>query len=379
MAGTNGKGSVVALLAAALRWRGHRVATYTSPHLVDFRERIVADGRPIPEDDVVRFLEEHAALIERLDATFFEVTTALAFDWLARQAVDVAVIEVGLGGRLDSTNVVRHPLAAGVVTVGVEHTEYLGASLEGIAREKAAIYKRGVPAVYGPLAPVAERAVVEAAQDVGATPIVAATELVRPRDVRLTGTGTTFLAGDGVEVRTPLRGEHQAANTAVALAMLSVAGERWQVPLERASDALADVRLPGRFQRHGRWIFDVAHNPDGAAVLARTLAAVAPPRPLVAVVAILGDKDWRGMLSALAPQVDRLVLTSAPSAPVGRLWDAAAAARWLRELGTAAEHVADLDEALRVAEAEGATIVVTGSFHTVGDAMVRLQVDPLAR
>ena len=142
VAGTNGKGSTVATCDALLRARALRVAKYTSPHLVDFRERMVVAGEPIPADAVIEFVERHTPLVERLGATFFEATTALAFDWFARSAVDVAIIETGLGGRLDSTNVLD-PVVAGVTAIGIDHTEYLGDTLQEIAAEKAGIFKPG--------------------------------------------------------------------------------------------------------------------------------------------------------------------------------------------------------------------------------------------
>jgi len=139
---------------------------------------------------------------------------------------------------------------------------------------------------------------------------------------------------------------------------------------------LADLRLAGRFSRHGVWIFDVAHNPDGALVSAATLRAVAPAGPVVAVVSVLGDKDWRGILDALAPVVDRFLLTNAPTAPASRAWDATVAWRYATDAGWVAELIPDFDAALALAPSRGETVLVTGSFHTVGDAMARLQVNP---
>lgn len=377
VAGTNGKGSVVASLTAALRWRGYRVGTYTSPHLLDFRERIVVDGRGIDPRAVTEFLDRHDSLITELDATFFEVTTVMAFDWFARERVQVAVVEVGLGGLLDSTNVV-HPVCAGVVSVGIDHTEYLGESLQAIAREKGGIFKRGVPAVIGPVSPEVEAVLVSTAREAHSAPIVDARHwMLDEGDIRLGERGTTFTAAGGTEVTTPLIGEHQAFNTAVALSMLDAAGAMYRVTADMATEALAAVRLPGRFHHHGHYLFDVAHNPAGARALAQTLEVAHVARPLAAVVAVLSDKDWRGMLAALAPHVDRLVLTSAPSAPAGRVWDVGAAAAWARTQGWVVEEAPDFDEALRRARSDSATMLVTGSFHTVGDAMLRLQVDPL--
>jgi dihydrofolate synthase/folylpolyglutamate synthase len=201
-------------------------------------------------------------------------------------------------------------------------------------------------------------------------------------DVSVDGGGTAFTLrhGDGEAHRlvTPLPGEHQARNALVALAMLEVAGDRYVLPAERLQRALAAVRLPGRFQRHGRFLFDVAHNPDGAEVLAATLRSVAPPRPIVALLTVLADKDWRGMMRALAPAVDGFVLTYSPTAPTQRAWDAREALSFARTEGWRAELEPSFDAAVERAVALGQTVVVTGSFHTVGDAMARLQLSPLS-
>ncbi|MEO6878219.1 MAG: Mur ligase family protein, partial [Gemmatimonadaceae bacterium] len=148
VAGTNGKGSSVATMSALLAAKGLRVATYTSPHLVDFRERIIAAGVPISGDEVVDYIKRVMPVVNDIEASFFEATTAMAFEYFARSNIDVAIVEAGLGGRLDSTNVVT-PLVAGVTSIGLDHTEYLGTTLEEIAGEKAGIFKPGVPAVIG--------------------------------------------------------------------------------------------------------------------------------------------------------------------------------------------------------------------------------------
>jgi dihydrofolate synthase/folylpolyglutamate synthase len=162
----------------------------------------------------------------------------------------------------------------------------------------------------------------------------------------------------------------------VALTMLEALPGELQMAPAAAIPSLADVRLPGRFSRHDAWIFDVAHNPDGAGVTAETLLAVAPERPICALMSVLGDKDWRGMMAALATTVDVFLLTNAPTAPASRAWSAAEALEYARARGWAAELVPDFDRALALAPSRGATVLVTGSFHTVGDAMARLQVSP---
>lgn len=380
VAGTNGKGSTVATLAALLEAGGRRVATYTSPHLVDFRERIVVGGAAIPQAEVTRWIAAHAGTVEELGASFFEATTALAFDYFARAGADVAVIEVGLGGRLDSTNVLD-PLVAGVTSIGVDHTEYLGDTIEQIAAEKAGIFKRGRPAVIGECDPRVARLLASHASAVGAAPIDVVRDSVELSDVRLERGGTSVTmttAGGTRRLWTPLAGAHQAQNLSTALAMLAAAGPAYAIAEAATDNALRRARLPGRFQRVDRWIFDVAHNPDGARVLASTLRAVTVPRPLVAVLCVLADKDWRGMIIELAPAVDSLVLTTAPSAPLGRIWDLGDALEFARQHHASVECESDFGAALDRAAAMGESVLVTGSFHTVGDAMLRLQVSPLA-
>jgi dihydrofolate synthase / folylpolyglutamate synthase len=380
VAGTNGKGSTVATLDALLRARGLRVAKYTSPHLVDFRERVVVGGRAIEPETVVEFVRRWTPDAERLGATFFEVTTALAFDHFARAGADVAIIETGLGGRLDATNVV-HPLVAGVTAIGLDHMEYLGNTVEQIAAEKAGIYKAGAAAVVGEPEESLRHTLAAHAAVAGAAPVRVVVEESRIAEIAVSAAGTAFTVeapwGSG-RLATPLVGRYQAFNTATALTMLDAAGPAYAVGLEAAAAALRGVRIPGRFQRVGPFVFDVAHNPDGARVLAETLEATGVARPVVALVTVLADKDWRGMLAALAPVVDRFVLTAAPTAPPTRAWRPDDALAFAESRGWEAELVRDFDAALARAEAIGATVVVTGSFHTVGDAMARLQVDPLA-
>ena len=378
VAGTNGKGSSLATAEALLLSRGLRVGKYTSPHLVDFRERILVNRVPIEASDVVDFVRTWTPLVEKLGATFFEATTALAFDAFARAAVDVALIETGLGGRLDSTNVVD-PVSAGVTSIGWDHMEYLGHTLETIAGEKAGIFKQGRPAVIGEHDPDIRDLLRERAAAAGATPFVVAEEVL-VEDVAVSPEGTTAtitLMGERARLTTPLIGNHQAQNLAFALALLHAAGPAYRCSLAEAGGPLATVALPGRFHRAGRYIFDVAHNADGARVLADTLRAVAPPRPLTGVFCALRDKEWEEMLGTLGGVVDSLVLTNAPTAPGSRAWDLDIVRGFAERAGLRATIEPDFARALTTAE-RAATVVVTGSFHTVGDAMARLQVSPFA-
>jgi dihydrofolate synthase/folylpolyglutamate synthase len=380
VAGTNGKGSVCATLDAVLRARGLRVARYTSPHLVDFPERFLVDGTPVSSERIVDWVERWTPEVERLGATFFEATTAMAFQFFAQDRADVAVIETGLGGRLDATNVLR-PLVAGVTNIQIDHVEYLGATREEIAFEKAGIFKEGVPAIVGEPELGIRDLLVSHARSHGANPIRAVFAESAVEDVAVTAEGTRFnlrRENDVRMVRTPLIGRHQASNAAVALAMLD------ELPSDLRPDAAAveagmrRVSLPGRFQRVGKHVFDVAHNPDGSRTLAQTLAETRMPRPIAVVFSVLSDKDWMAMMAALAPHVDLFVLTNTPTAPASRAWHVADVMAHARVHGWAAEVVRDFDRALVRADEEGATVVITGSFHTVGGAMTRLQVVPTA-
>jgi dihydrofolate synthase/folylpolyglutamate synthase len=380
VAGTNGKGSAVATADALLAAKGLRVARYTSPHLVDFRERIVVAGAPIPAIEVVEFVERWTPAIERLEASFFEATTALAFLHFARERADVALIETGLGGRLDSTNVVL-PLAAGVTSIGFDHLEYLGPTLESIAREKAGIFKPGVPAVVGEPSPEVSAWLADAARSRGASAVRVVREEVRIGEVVVGGASTTFALealGARATIRSPLVGRHQATNFAFTLLLLDAAGPPYATSLADAARAALAVSLPGRFQRVGRWIFDVAHNADGARTVAATLISVAPGERVTVLLCVLADKDWRAMIEALRPVAARFIVTDAPSAPASRRWSTREAALYAASLGAVVMEVGDFDAALTEAASHEEHTLVTGSFHTVGDAMARLQVSPLS-
>ena len=353
VAGSNGKGSTCALITSALRERGFRVGTYTSPHLVSARERIVVDGVPIDRDAFAQwtdFLQPH---IERTDASFFEATTALAFADLAARGVDIGVIEVGLGGRLDATNVIT-PLVSVVTKIAREHTDYLGTDLTAIAREKAGIAKPEVPFVTGERDPVVRDALVSEAERRGANPVTVV-DTGRPPGGPL-----------------GLIGSHQHGNAWVALAALDALPPPFGPTGGAWPQSFAHAYVPGRFDVRGKWIFDVAHNPDGARVLARTLAEQAPPKPRHALVGVLGDKDYVGMIEALGPEIDRFVFTTPTSAPTQRRWNLGDLERELASQRLTAVFEPDFDRALAFVQQGAETVIVTGSFHTVGDALARL-------
>ena len=374
VAGTNGKGSVVATLSALLEQKGLRVGRYMSPHLVDFRERIVVDGEAVSEEYVCQFLARWSQYAESIGATFFEITTAMAFHYFAIREVSVAVIETGLGGRLDSTNVID-PLASGITSIGLDHQEFLGDTEESIAREKAGILKRGKPGVIGSLSTGARVAVYQVAESNGVTRIIEAERLYPTRDVTVSLQGTSFtMEYDGRETQltTGLVGTAQAQNASVALSMLRAAKAPWTVNVDEAADILPRVKLPGRFQVVRNFILDVAHNPDGIRSVVGTLELVRPPNPVVAILGVLNDKDWRSMITALAPAVERIVLVAPPSAPPARAWNPEEAETFARSMNIDARVEADFESAIRSATDASGTTLVTGSFHTVGDALIAL-------
>lgn len=366
--GTNGKGSVAALLATALRSAGRRVGLYTSPHLVSFRERIRVNGDAIAEDAVVDGVEALGTLIARWDASMFEATTALALDHFAREAVDVAVLEVGLGGRLDSTTVGR-PAATVLASISMDHEAWLGNTIAAIAEEKAAIIRTGV-AISARQEPDAAAVIERHAARTGVPLLVEGRELhVRVRHRTLDGQRIDC-AGPGWaldDMELAMLGAYQPSNALLAVA----AARALDVPGAAIRDALARVMWPGRFQVFGRgpWlVLDGAHNPGGAAALARSLREYFPDMPLTLVTAILADKDARGMFGELTPLARRVILTRSSNPRSADPADLRAA---LPPGAPAAEIAADAAQALAMAVTPDRAPItcVAGSLSFIGDVL----------
>jgi dihydrofolate synthase/folylpolyglutamate synthase len=367
--GTNGKGSVVTLVAAALREAGWRVGVYTSPHLVSFRERIRVDDVPITEDAVAMWTERLRPLILERKATFFEASTAIAFADFAARGAEIAVVEVGLGGRLDSTNVVR-PLVSAVTKIERDHMKYLGNTLEKIAAEKAGIAKPGAPFVIGEREPALVDVLRREARGAIARQDPGSRADIRVLPAEYEWCGPLSLAGP-----------HQRRNAGVAHGVLMALPEPYRPDLEAINRAFGHARVPGRLDRRGKWLFDVAHNPDGIRALVASLATTHQPRPIHGLVSILGDKEWPEMLVQLDRVLDQGVLTVAPTA-AGRGWNTDWLRRWLRAPNRPPARaswtlIPDFQEALEVVQRGAATVLVTGSFHTVGDVMQALGLSDL--
>ncbi len=393
VAGTNGKGSVAATAESILRAAGRRTGLYTSPHLLEFAERIAIDGQPAG----AALLDEMAAEVlphaDAVDATFFEATTALAFATFARAGVDSGVVEVGLGGRLDATNVLAAEVAV-ITSIALDHADYLGSDPAGIAREKAGIVTEGTTVVIGDITGAPRNEILTTAERVGAE-VEAFGEAFGADDVRETGEGIELeywsrqrTAAERLSLRSPLHGTHQAVNVAAAVAAVDAFTMRppgaWLVAPETVARGVAAVRWPGRFQVERRAVagtpegatrvYDIAHNEAAARMLAGLVARAAArhelPRPVVLLAAVLGDKDWRAVLGPLLEVTDDAVLTDAPSAPAARRWDLQAAAAELARFAAPTVEP-DFERALRRARelAGEGTVLVTGSCYTVGDAL----------
>ena len=377
--GTNGKGSVVAMVQSVLTAAGLRIGTMPKPHLVGYRERIAVDGVPIPGTDFAAAVERTLPAIDRVAAeigppTEFEALTAAAIAELARRRVDLAIVEVGMGGRLDATNVLDLGVAA-ITNVQLDHQAHLGSTLTAIGGEKAAIIKPGNLAVTGAsgrgLRPILDRcaALGVALRRAGDG---------QPYRAHLVESGWDGIVIDAwtpwrrlTDLRIGLLGRHQAGNAAVALAVLDALDERFDLTLPEGAlrRGLAEVRWPGRLELLdgsavgvGRVLLDGAHNPAGAASLARALADLGLRRPTIVFGAMRG-KDVRGVLAALAPLEPRFVFTRVEDA--GALPPAELADAWAA-LGGETRTAPDPRTALALAGADGAPVVVAGSLYLVG-------------
>ncbi len=362
IAGTKGKGSTAAILESILTAAGLRVGLFSSPHLVSFRERIRIAGEMVSEADIAWAVEQVQPGIERLRAesqlnpsTFFEAYTAMAYLLFRRDGVDLAIMETGLGGRLDATNTCE-PIACAITTLGLDHTEILGDTIEQIAREKAGIIKPGVPVVTAPQEPAAMAVLQQVAQAVGARAFQPAAV---PEGLRLS-----------------LFGDHQRVNLSVALGLVDVLREQgYTISDEAVRTGCRSVRWPGRLQIVGErpWVvLDVAHNEASARALAAALPQMIRYGRLVAVIGLSAEKDAAAFCRTLAPLVDVAILTQAQisrALPVAQL--AAASEGMWRESAVAP----DVLTALRLARetaGECDCILVTGSFYVVGEAMGRI-------
>jgi len=383
VAGTNGKGTTATFVAAILEASGQRTGLLTSPHLLAFGERIRIAGRMLPDDDIAALTTELRPLILDLKLSYFEATTALAFEAFARLGVTAAVHEVGMGGRLDATNVLCPALTV-VTGIDLDHTKSLGVTRELIAREKAGIMKPGTPLLVADMEPGVHAVFEQRGRAIGA-PVVALRERAAVTRSEPAAGGTRFelRRADGRVQRRSigLSGEHQARNALLAdvgAELLAEAGV--PIPAEAVAVGLRAARWPGRFQvlpentHHPLVILDVAHNPGGAETVLRTYRKWLPAAPPPALlVGMLADKDQAGFFRALAPLSPDLHLVPLDDKRAGPIADLLAAAR---QAGFEPRVHEDFPRAWAAAADAGRPVLVCGSFRTVEAAMLHVGLGP---
>lgn len=396
IAGTNGKGSTAATLAAILAAAGHKTALYTSPHLVRVNERVRIDGREIPDEQLARAYDEVEAAAQRLLAagklpwhpSFFETLTAMAFVYFAGEKVEVAVLEVGMGGRLDATNVVE-PVLCVITDIALDHQKYLGETIAEIAAEKAGILRAGVPVVTLPQHPEANDVLGKAILERGAKAVsaVAYVAPVSPRAAMVTGEQPAArnryplaVMGEEILVDSPLPGRHQLRNLALAIAAAEeLNGQGIRVTARQIEKGIRETCWPGRFQiiaAHGGWpgmVLDVAHNPAGAWALRAALSERMGERAKVFVFGAMRDKAIGEMAEILFPEAEAVIATRPDNPRAASPEEIREAAR---RTGAEIELEPDVAKALaRARERAGtrAIVVVTGSIYLVGQVMSILQ------
>jgi dihydrofolate synthase/folylpolyglutamate synthase len=382
IAGTNGKGSTAATLASILAASGVRTALYTSPHLERPNERIRVNRREISDQDFARLyfrvhdtaqdllLHQHLPQLP----SYFEILTALAFLYFAEQHVDMAVLEVGMGGRLDATNVV-HPLLSIVTDISLDHMEWLGSTISAITREKAGILRRGGTMIILPQHPEANQVLGEVATEF-AMRAISAVPFMPPPDTH--GPYRIQVLGTTVEVDSPLAGAHQHRNIALAIAAAADLAANHAFPITPATleTGIRQTQWPGRLERFTQgpveWILDVAHNPAGAWALRAGLHSILELRtPRVLIFSCLRDKPLAEMAQILFPLFDRVIVAPIHSARATAVEDLLAAAK---ATGTAATAAPSVAEALHLAQqaTSGGVVVVSGSVYLVGEARTLL-------
>jgi len=371
VAGTKGKGSVCALIEAALRSAGLKTGLYTSPHLLDVRERIRVSGEPISRPEFARIVARIAPALKRIPVTWFEAMTAIAFLHFVPRQLDYTTLEVGLGGRLDATNT-AHPAISVITRIGFDHTEVLGNTLSEIAREKAGVIREHGVVVVGTQPASALAALRRAARRQRAE-LLHVPALLKAEDIAVRLSGTSFqlrIQGDAPGSRHPVRlaltGAHQVENALTTLAVLALLAPRDpRVNSRAALRGFRTVRLPARFQvarRDPLLIIDAAHNPDSVRALVQTLREV-HGRPLTVIFGTSRDKPAGDLLALLRPVASRLILTQAASP---RAFPLAALAEQAQHLALRFETADTVAQAVRSLRKPA---VVTGSFFVAAEAM----------
>lgn len=377
VAGTNGKGSTSAMIESLLRTNGTGTGLYTSPHLVSFTERIRVNGQEISEDAVIELAGEVRKVvsgIEDFSPTFFEVVTAMAFLHFKRMKVEWAVVEAGMGGRLDATNIIL-PEVSVITSIGMDHSEFLGDTLEAIAREKAGIIKQGVPLVAADQRPEVMGVIKQRCDESGAPLFKYNSDF--SSELALTGTAAISLHYRGSreyrDVGLSLAGEHQIINAALAIKAVELVSEKYPEMDCDIRKGLSKVAWPGRLEmikENPPVLIDGAHNPHAAAALSSYLRGLlgAKYRRIIMVLGVMADKDLEGILKPLLPLASEILFASPAYGRAASVEKLAAVAGAMGYASKSSDTVAG---ALHMAESlygPGDVIVVTGSFYTIGEA-----------
>jgi len=379
VAGTKGKGSTAAMMASVLQTAGHRVGLYTKPHLVDYRERFQLDGRMIDAEELGDGVNAVARHVEAMASgpdgppTYFEVSVAIAFWYFARARADLAIVEVGLGGRLDATNV-ADPLMSVLTPVSFDHMDVLGTTLGAIAREKAGIIRPRGTVVSAPQVPEARAEIIDVCTRAGAR-LVLVDEVMRIEPERFTLYEQTFSLhgpwGSYEHLRLPLVGAHQLTNAATAVAAVEVLAERgFPAGKDAIRAGLAALQWPARVEViHERpyVVVDVAHNPASIGALRQTLEAMFPRRRIILVLGMVATHDHRASTSLIAPLADVVIVTTPQHAkPLPAAVLAEEVRRYVARVEVVEDRRAAVDQALALAGDED-VVVITGSFFLVGE------------
>lgn len=375
--GTNGKGSTCAMLASILQAAGYRTGLYTSPYIFRFNERMQVDGQEIPDEELCAITEEVRPLADSMadHPSEFEMVTAIAFTWFARRKCDIVVCEVGMGGEFDATNVIPAPEAAVFCNIGLDHTQYLGDTIEKIAATKAGIIKPGCDAVLYRQTASAEEIIRQRCERLGVPLHLADFDGIRPESAGLEG--QVFDWEELTGLRLPLLGRHQLCNAAVALTAMRVLQKRgWSITEEHIRRGLAATDWPGRFQIIGNdplFIIDGGHNPQCIRALEQNIRDYLPDRPLTVLTGVMQDKDYHCMYRGVVPYA-RSFITVTPDNP--RSLPAGELAAYIRELGapvTACDTIrGGVSLALEQA-GPGGTVLCYGSLYLIGDVETQLR------
>ena len=381
IAGTNGKGSTASMTASILQKAGYRTGLYTSPYIYRFHERIQINGEQISDEDLVEITEYVKPLADSMEQspTEFELVCAIAFEYYVRKQCDIVVLEVGLGGDYDATNVIETPEVAVITNIGLDHTDVLGNTLEEIAKTKAGIFKEGGNAVIYRGLPSVEQVFEDVCEEKHIQLKKADFDSLKLKSHSLDG--QVFDCGDRKDLVLPLLGEHQLHNASVVLSIADTLIEKgWNITEENIRDGLRDVKWPGRFDvvsREPLFIIDGGHNPQCIEALVKNIEDYLAGRKVIALTGVLEDKDYGDMYKPVMPLVDSFVCITPPNP---RKLEAAELAEHLRRVGARATACETIEAGVKLAldeAGESGVVLCFGSLYTIG--AIREALDDMKR